>query len=40
MVIMKPLMDEGKAWINSHNLERVEIKSYDGLKLVELFSAE
>ena len=32
--IMKPTMDEGKAWIKSHNLERIEIKSYDGLRLV------
>ncbi len=33
-VMMKPVMDEGKAWINSHKLETVEIHSYDGLKLV------
>jgi fermentation-respiration switch protein FrsA (DUF1100 family) len=32
--VMKPVMDEGKAWINSHKLDRWEITSFDGLKLV------
>lgn len=33
-VVMKPIMDEGKAWLNSHNMDRWEISSFDGLKLV------
>ena len=31
--IMKPKMDKGKTWIHTKNPERVEITSFDGLKL-------